>query len=97
VIGTDAPSISHWALDVAPAAALTNIDAEAGFLAALSRRLKEFWPQLAKTVVVDLGEKAAGSKRRRTRKEVPIESLEAKSKYKGPSEDAVRGEEPDEG
>lgn len=98
VIGTDAPSISYWALDVAPTAALTNISAEAGFLAALSRRLKEFWPELAKTVTVDVQEStAARGKGRKPHKEVPIESLESKSTYDGPSEDAVKGEEPDQG
>jgi hypothetical protein len=54
MIGTDAPSISHWALDIAPTAALSNIDSEAGFLAGLSRRLRRFWPELAKTVTADL-------------------------------------------
>lgn len=53
IIGTDAPSISHWALNVAPAAALTNIGAQAGFLTVLSRRLKQYWPELAKTVTAD--------------------------------------------
>jgi len=97
VIGTDAPSISYWALDVAPAAALTNIDAEAGFLAALSRRLKQFWPELAKTVIADvpaeIGKKAKG--RRPQKQEVRIESLESKTSYDGPSDQAVTGEEPD--
>jgi hypothetical protein len=51
IIGTDAPSISHWALDVAPNAALSNIDSESGFLAGLSRRLNDFWPELANTVM----------------------------------------------
>lgn len=100
VIGTDAPSISHWALDVAPAAALGNIDAEKGFLAALSRRLKKFWPDLAKTVMVDIPDPAAlkspGAKTRKPRKEVRIESLEPQSSYDGPSENAVKGEEPDQ-
>jgi hypothetical protein len=100
VIGTDAPSISHWALDVAPAAALTNISAEVGFLAALSRRLKLFWPELAKTLTVDVHESAApvlGNNTQKLRKEIPVESLESKSDYDGPSEDAVKGEEPDQG
>lgn len=102
MIGTDAPSISHWALEVAPAAALSNIDAEVGLLSALSRRLRLFWPELARTVVVEVpveGEVTAPRKkpRRPRRKEVPIESLEAQSDYAGPGPDAVRGEEPDEG
>ncbi len=61
IIGTDAPSISHWALDVAPAAALENIGAQAGFLAALSRRLKQFWPELAKTVTMDAPAESKGT------------------------------------
>jgi len=101
VIGTDAPSISHWALEVAPAAALSNIDAETGFLAGLSRRLKLFWPELAKTVTVDVAvEPAPKTPRARPRKsrkkEVPIETMETRSSYTGPSEDAIKGEEPDE-
>lgn len=102
MIGTDAPSISHWALEVAPAAALSNIDAEAGLLAAMSRRLKQFWPELSRTVVAEVPAEPApkrprSSPKRPRRKEVPIESLEAISSYTGPSEDAVHGEEPDEG
>lgn len=98
VIGTDAPSISYWALDVAPIAALTNIDAEAGFLAALSRRLKQFWPELARTVVIEVStepttpgkEKRKGSRKQ----EVRIESLESKSSYDGPSDEAIENEDP---
>ena len=80
LIGTDAPSISHWALDVAPQAALTNIDAEAGFLAALSRRLRQFWPDLARTAHADVKD-ASGSKR-----DVPLTEMEAESDYVGPNE-----------
>lgn len=90
MIGTDAPSMSHWALEVAPEAALSNIDAEAGFLAALSRRLKQFWPELARTVHVDV---TAGPSRRK--RDVPIESLESVSDYDEPGDEAIRGEEPD--
>jgi hypothetical protein len=99
MIGTDAPSISYWALEVAPAAALSNIDAEAGFLAALSRRLKVFWPELARTVIaeVPVAAEKPGRKKRSKKREVKIESLEAQSDYYGPTEELVRGEEPDEG
>jgi hypothetical protein len=102
MIGTDATSISHWALEVAPAAALSNIDAEAGFLAGLSRRLKLFWPELAKTVTADVAVEPApktprGKPRKPRKKEVPIEAMESRSDYAGPSEDAIKGEEPDEG
>lgn len=101
IIGTDATSISHWALDVAPAAALENIDAQAGFLAALSRRLKLFWPELAQTVTVVGPVKAevmpTGAKRsKRKKQEVAIEKMERQSQYSGPTDEAVRGEDPDE-
>ena len=101
MIGTDAPSISHWALEVAPAAALSNIDAEAGFLAGLSRRLKLFWPELAKTVTADVAVEPApktprAGPRKSRKKKVPIETMESRSSYTGPSEDAIKGEEPDE-
>lgn len=85
IIGTDAASISHWALEVAPSAALSNIDAEAGFLAALSRRLKQFWPELAKTALVKAGST-----------EIPIEELESESSYSGATDNAIEGEPPDE-
>lgn len=102
MIGTDAPSISHWALEVAPGAALSNIDSEVGLLAALSRRLKVFWPELSRTVVADVPTRAASDQpptraRRPRRVEVPLADLETASDYAGPSLDAVRGEEPDNG
>lgn len=102
MIGTDVPSMSHWALAVAPAAALSNIDAEAGLLAALSRRLHTVWPELARTVTADVAIEATPKEplaraRKPRRKEVPIEALEEASDYAGPSEEAVKGEEPDEG
>jgi hypothetical protein len=97
-IGTDAHAIAHWALEVAPEAALSNIGAETGFLAGLSRRLKDFWPQLAQTLVVDLPTHGRAVKKGRARKEkaVPIEKLERESEYTGPTADAIGGEPPDE-
>ncbi len=99
LIGTDAPSISYWALEVAPEAALSNIDAEAGFLAALSRRIKQVWPELAKTSTVDVSA-PSGSKmprgRRSKKRDVTIESLEAKSDYTEPSSNSVSGEDTSE-
>lgn len=95
MIGTDAPSISYWALEVAPEAALSNIDAEAGLLAAMSRRLKQFWPELARTVTADVSEPSS-TRTKRKKKEVRVETLEAKSSYVGPSDEAIKGEEPDE-
>lgn len=102
MIGTDASSMSHWALEVAPAAALSNIDAEAGMLAVLSRRLRLLWPELARTVMVDVAtnEPARAPRRRPTRPrvaEAPLETMEQVSGYIGPGPDAVHGEEPDEG
>ncbi|MCC6206431.1 MAG: hypothetical protein IT533_15665 [Hyphomicrobiales bacterium] len=101
LIATDAPSISHWALEVAPAAALSNIDAEAGLLAVLSRRIHTVWPELAKTVTADIATEELpvepGPKRRRPRRrDVPIEKIAETSGYAGPSEEAVKGDEPDE-
>lgn len=52
MIATDAPSMSYWALDVAPQAALANIDSDAGFLVSLTRRLMPWWPELAKTITL---------------------------------------------
>lgn len=92
LIGTDVPSMSHWALTVAPAAALSNIDAEAGLLAALSRRLHSVWPELAKTVTAEVGLEQPVARR-----EVAIEKLEESSDYSEPSADAIKGEGPDEG
>jgi hypothetical protein len=50
IIATSAGAISHYALDVAPAAALENITATAGMLALARRRLRGFWPELADTL-----------------------------------------------
>lgn len=52
MIGTDVPAIAHWALDVAPRAAVENIDATAGFMTVLERRLKPIWPELARTAAL---------------------------------------------
>lgn len=101
VIGTDAQSFSYWALEVAPAAALSNIDAEAGFLSGLSRRLRALWPELARTVVAEVATAPASRRPRRRAKtapqaDVPLLQLERRTDYEGPSADAVRGEEPDD-
>lgn len=100
VIGTDAPAFSYWALEVAPEAALSNIDAEAGFLAGMSRRLKAIWPELARTVVAEIAaERPARTGRTRTKRvrtiEVPIEALEKQSDYAGPGIDAVKSDDPE--
>jgi hypothetical protein len=100
MIGTDAPSISHWALEVAPAAALSTIDTEIGFLSTLSRRLKAIWPELAKTVVAKVPVETISpdgptKKRKRRKKEVSIEDLEGQSSYSGPTAEAVHADKPD--
>jgi hypothetical protein len=78
VIGTDAPSVSYWALEVAPAAALGNISSEMGLLAAMERRLMPIWPALARTIASQ--EEGRGRRRRATggrrgrRPDTPISS-----------------------
>jgi Restriction endonuclease NotI len=52
MIATDVAAMSHWALDVAPMAALANIDSATGMLSLLARRLKGLWPELAQTVTI---------------------------------------------
>ena len=52
VIATDVPAISHWALEIAPLAALDNIGGDAGLLSLLARRLKKLWPELAATITI---------------------------------------------
>jgi hypothetical protein len=52
IIGTDVPAMSHWALEVAPLAALDNIGGELGMLSLMARRLKKFWPELAATITI---------------------------------------------
>jgi hypothetical protein len=52
IIATDVAAMSHWALEVAPRAALANIDSSTGMLSLLARRLKKLWPELAETVAV---------------------------------------------
>jgi hypothetical protein len=102
MIATDVRAMNYWALEVAPQAALSNIDSSVGLLALLARRLKKLWPALAHTVTADdPAEEKAGKPAKASRKKkkptVPLESLEEKSNYQGPSPDAVSGEPPDEG
>jgi len=51
-IATDVPAMSYWALEVAPQAALANIDSGGGMLMLMARRLKRLWPELAQTLTV---------------------------------------------
>lgn len=100
VIGTDAPAFSYWALEVAPEAALSNIDAEAGFLAGMSRRLKSIWPELARTVIAEIAADGPAKKHRSRSKrlptvEVPIETLEDQTSHDRPGKEAVRGDKLD--
>lgn len=97
MIGTDAVAISHWALDVAPAAALSNIDSEAGLLAGLSRRLKRFWPELARTVIAEVATDAPSRRPRPRPKhphevDLPLRDFESASDYVGPTADAITGD-----
>jgi hypothetical protein len=50
IIATDAQSMSYYALEVAPAAALDNIASPTGMLSLLARRLVRLWPELAATL-----------------------------------------------
>lgn len=50
IIATDVAAMSHWALEVAPTAALANINSPTGMLHLLARRLKGLWPELANTM-----------------------------------------------
>lgn len=52
VIATDVRAMSHWALEVAPLAALDNIGGTVGMLSLMARRLKKLWPELAGTITV---------------------------------------------
>lgn len=52
IIATNVPAMSHWALEVAPQAALANIDTGSGMLALMARRLRRLWPELAQTLTV---------------------------------------------
>jgi hypothetical protein len=52
MIATDIAAMSYWALEVAPMAALANIDSPTGMLSLLGRRLKKLWPELAGTVTI---------------------------------------------
>ncbi len=50
IIATDAAAMSYFALEVAPAQALLNIDALGGMMTQLGRRLTRLWPELARTI-----------------------------------------------
>ena len=52
LIATDVPAMSYWALEIAPQAALANIDSGGGMLMLMARRLKRLWPELAETLSV---------------------------------------------
>jgi hypothetical protein len=69
VIATDVPAIAHWALDVAPQAAIANIGVHGGLLSMLSKRLQRLWPELARTIVVE------GAPERRPRRRRPRDGV----------------------
>lgn len=53
IIATDAPSMSYYALEQAPAAALENIYNANGLFGLMTRRMQKVWPELASTIRVD--------------------------------------------
>lgn len=53
IIATDAASMSHYALDLAPQASLANIATDAGLFGQLHRRVNGLWPALAATIRFD--------------------------------------------
>jgi hypothetical protein len=71
IIATDASSFSHFALDVAPAHALENIDAPGGMMSLLCNRLSELWPELAGTIVID-GEERPRRRGSRRQRDLPL-------------------------
>jgi len=50
IIETSAEAVAYWALEVAPAEALARSTTVDGLAGSIRRRLKEFWPELAKNV-----------------------------------------------
>lgn len=50
IIATDAPSMSYYALDAAPANSLANIECAGGMLALARKRISAIWPELGETV-----------------------------------------------
>jgi len=52
IIATDAPSISHYALEEAPREALKTVLTEEGFFGLMARRLRAIWPELVARPVV---------------------------------------------
>lgn len=52
IIATDAAAISYYALELAPAKALSTIDAPAGMIMQLAKRLSRLWPELGGTITI---------------------------------------------
>lgn len=50
IIATDAASVSYFALEEAPHAAISNIEAADGLFGLAARRIKQLWPELASTI-----------------------------------------------
>lgn len=98
MIATDVPAMTHWALEVAPQAALSNIDSSVGLLALLARRLKKLWPELARTVTADAPRETPSGKgtTKGSARTVPLENFEKRSDYTGPGPDAATIEPPAE-
>lgn len=50
MIATDAKSMSHYALDVAPSKSLANIGQPGGMLSLARKRIAAYWPELGETL-----------------------------------------------
>ena len=50
IIATDAPSISYYALEEAPAEAITKVGTKDGLFGQAEKRIEKFWPALAQTI-----------------------------------------------
>jgi hypothetical protein len=50
IIATDAPAISYFALEEAPAEAITKVGSKDGLFGQAQKRIKKLWPELAKTI-----------------------------------------------
>lgn len=52
IIATDARAISYFALEEAPAKALSTLDSPTGMINVLARRLTRLWPELGRTITM---------------------------------------------
>ncbi len=52
IIATDAAAMSYYALELAPAKALSTIESPSGMIMQMSRRLTRLWPELGRTLTL---------------------------------------------